>query len=55
MQAVVDSVQGEGSSSAILLDLTIALGLNLALLALACLLFVKAEQRVRVSGSLGSI
>lgn len=55
MQAVVDSIEGEGSRGSILLDLTVAFGLNAALLVLACLLFVKAEQRVRVSGSLGSI
>ena len=55
MQAVVDSTEGSASMGAIALELLISLGLSAALLALAWWLFIKAEQRVRLSGSLGSI
>jgi ABC-2 type transport system permease protein len=55
MQAVVDSIDGGASSATILLHLAVALALSAALIALACLLFVEAEQRVRLSGNLGSV
>lgn len=53
MQAVVDSLES-GSSGAVAIDLVAALGLSAMLLAATLLLFEKAEQRVRLSGSLGA-
>jgi ABC-type uncharacterized transport system permease subunit len=55
MQAVVDSIDGGASGATILLHLGVALALSALLIAAACLLFVKAERRVRLSGNLGSI
>jgi len=55
MQAVVDSINGSASELNIVLHLLASLGLSALLFLVAWLLFVKAEQRVRVSGSLGSI
>jgi ABC-type uncharacterized transport system permease subunit len=55
MQAVVDSTEGRASTGTIALELLISLGLSALLLGLAWWLFIKAEERVRVSGSLGSI
>jgi len=55
MQAVVDSINSSASELNIVLHLLASLGLSALLFLVAWLLFVKAEQRVRVSGSLGSI
>jgi ABC-type uncharacterized transport system permease subunit len=52
MEGVVRATQGSGSDSELALDLLIAGGLICVYLALAALLFRKAEERVRVSGSL---
>jgi ABC-type uncharacterized transport system permease subunit len=54
MQAVIESIDG-GSDATILLHLGIALALSAALIAAACLLFVEAERRVRLSGNLGLV
>lgn len=54
MQAVVDSLEG-GSSLAVAVDLAAALGLSALLLVATLLLFEKAEQRVKLSGSLGAV
>jgi ABC-type uncharacterized transport system permease subunit len=55
MQAVVDSIEGSASSATILAHLAVAVCLSVALIAAACLLFVEAERRVRLSGNLGSV
>ncbi len=55
MQAVVESIDGGSSGATILLHLGVALALSAALMVAACLLFVMAERRVRLSGNLGLI
>ncbi len=55
MQAVVDSLDGTGSEWTVVVDLAVALALSALLLAVAFLLFLKVEQRVRLSGNLGGI
>lgn len=55
MQAVVDSLDGTASNLTVVLDLAVALALSALLMAAAFVLFLKAEQRVRLSGSLGSV
>ena len=55
MQAVVDSLDGTGSEWTVIVDLLVALALSVLLLTVAFLLFLKVEQRVRLSGSLGSV
>jgi ABC-2 type transport system permease protein len=52
MEGVVRATQGSGSDSELALDLLIAGALICVYLVLAALLFRKAEERVRVSGSL---
>jgi ABC-2 type transport system permease protein len=53
MQALVDSIESGPSDLRIAGDLAAAMALSAALLALSYVLFVKAERRVRVTGSLG--
>jgi ABC-type multidrug transport system permease subunit len=55
MQAVVDSLEGGVSDGTVLLDLAAALALSALLLAVSFALFLKVEQRVRLSGSLGAV
>jgi ABC-type multidrug transport system permease subunit len=54
MQAVVDSLDG-GSLASVGVDIAAALALSVLLLAVTFLLFLKVEQRVRLSGSLSSV
>jgi len=54
MQAVVDSLDGGVSSTTVALDLTAALTLSALLMALSYRLFLKVEERARISGSLGA-
>ena len=55
MQAVVHSIDGSASGLMVVIDLFVAVGLSILLLVVSFLLFLKVEQRVRLSGSLGAV
>jgi ABC-2 type transport system permease protein len=55
MEAAVHAIETSASDLRVLADLSVALGLCVALLAASYWLFLKAERRVRVTGDLGAV
>jgi ABC-2 type transport system permease protein len=53
MEAAVHAIEASASDGRVLADLAVAIGLSAALLAVSCVLFLKAERRVRITGDLG--